>query len=75
MGDDISDIPSLQSLALGSEELELLRPVIRRMTRVASALFGAAHVDAFLFDGDGMLARQRLCRQPRPTPAAFRPTP
>jgi signal transduction histidine kinase/CheY-like chemotaxis protein len=45
------DIPSLNTLAIGPAELELLRPVMLRLTRVATALFDGDFADAVLFDG------------------------
>ena len=44
--------PSLKSLAISATELDLLRPIMLRLTRVAMALFDAQFADAVLFDGD-----------------------
>ena len=44
--------PSLKSLAISAAELDLLRPIMLRLTRVAKALFDASFADAVLFDGD-----------------------
>jgi len=49
-----NQIPSLESQAIGPTELELLRPVMLGLTRVAKALFGAEFADAVLFDADGV---------------------
>jgi CheY-like chemotaxis protein/nitrogen-specific signal transduction histidine kinase len=42
----------LDSLALGPAELELVRPIMLSLTRVAKALFGAEFADAVLFGKD-----------------------
>jgi signal transduction histidine kinase len=48
----LEQIPSLASQAIGPAELEVLRPIVLRVTRVAAALFDAGFADAVLFDGD-----------------------
>lgn len=45
-------IPSVSSPALGPAELELVRPIMLGLMRVAKTLFAAESVDAVLFDNE-----------------------